>query len=419
MRRAGTNWSCTAMSLLPVPARPLTNQVSMISTSPIGSRKNAPSSGGFGFSGAINAPSCAQLDWSRSRWRTTLRARWRYSRLRPGWRCRWVLRKQAQVNGSGSLAQISALHLDRAMRVEAVRHRVVDRPAGRGAGRRDRHGDSQRGFAVIFETAKFLGPAGFQQLGVADLLDDVREDVAVLLGLFRQRADFRHHGAGALDQFVRRRDAEAADRGRPSSTLEPPLVQRTGARQNRLGLRRDNGKRGWRPGMARGWGSTAGAVGLALICGAGVPARAQDAELKPIPPAECQKFADQVKGAAGFAMTAAEDDFLTDLADGSDGRSCHISGSAADQTYADPAALMAKIAKVFAEWKNDPARAAGGPDGAEAGLTNGDRLATIQVSWEPGPGISCSDKEPLSACHMLPQQKLWNVVVDIVVKGGK
>ncbi|HWD59027.1 MAG TPA: hypothetical protein VG308_12145 [Stellaceae bacterium] len=171
--------------------------------------------------------------------------------------------------------------------------------------------------------------------------------------------------------------------------------------------------------MARGWGWSAGVLAMALVCGAAPPpARAQDAGLKPIPGGECQKFADLTKDAAGFAMTAGEDDF-TDLADGSDGRSCHISGSAADQTYADPAALMAKIEKVFADWKNDPARAAGGPDGAEAGLTSGDRLATIQVSWEPGPGISCSDKEPLSACHMLPQQKLWNVVVDIVVKGGK
>jgi hypothetical protein len=41
------------------------------------------------------------------------------------------------------------------------------------------------------------------------------------------------------------------------------------------------------------------------------------------------------------------------------------------------------------------------------------------VSWEPGPGVVCSDKAPLSACKILPQQKLWTAIVDIVEKPAK
>ena len=160
------------------------------------------------------------------------------------------------------------------------------------------------------------------------------------------------------------------------------------------------------------------AAGLAAALLAPAAGRAQDAALKPIPAADCQRFATQLQAAVGFAMSAGEDDF-TDLTDGSDGRACHISGSASDQTYAAPGELADKIAKVFGDWKDDPARGAGGPDGAEKGLVSGDRIATIEVSWEPGPGVSCSDKEPLSACKILPQQKLWTAIVDIVVKGGK
>lgn len=160
------------------------------------------------------------------------------------------------------------------------------------------------------------------------------------------------------------------------------------------------------------------AAGLALAFSAVRPAAAQGTALQPIPAAECQQFAGQIQGATGFAMKAGEDDF-TDLADGSDGRSCHISGSAAGQSYAAPGELADKIAKVFGDWREDPARSAAGADGTEKGLINGNRLATIQVSWEPGPGVSCSDKAPLSACSVPQQQKLWNAVVDIVVKGGK
>jgi hypothetical protein len=158
-----------------------------------------------------------------------------------------------------------------------------------------------------------------------------------------------------------------------------------------------------------GWGLWLCAVGAA---------QAQEATLRPIPAPECQKFATQLQAALGFTMTAGEDDF-TDLTDGSDGRSCHISGSASDQTYAAPADLARKMAAAFSDWKQDPARAADAPSGTEMGLVSGSRIATIEVNWEPGPGAICSDKEPLSACKILPQQKLWNTVVDIVEKGGK
>lgn len=147
-------------------------------------------------------------------------------------------------------------------------------------------------------------------------------------------------------------------------------------------------------------------------------AAAQEGRLQPIPAAECQQFAAQTQAAVGFAMRAGEDDF-TDLTDGSVGRACHIQGSASDQAYAAPGDLVARLATALPGWRGEPDRDADGPGGAEKGYVNGNRVATIQVSWEPGPGASCSDKEPLSACRISPQQKLWTAIVDIVVKAGR
>jgi hypothetical protein len=159
-------------------------------------------------------------------------------------------------------------------------------------------------------------------------------------------------------------------------------------------------------------------TGLALGLGWVAGADAQGVTLQPIPAVECQTFAVQVQNAIGFAAKASEDDF-TDLTDGSEGRSCHISASASDQAFSSPSDLIAKTAKVFADWTDDPNRAADGPSGAEKGYVKGSRIATVDVSWEPGPGVACSDKEPLSACKILPQQKLWSVTVDIVEKPAK
>ncbi|MBV8776306.1 MAG: hypothetical protein JO258_03840 [Alphaproteobacteria bacterium] len=154
------------------------------------------------------------------------------------------------------------------------------------------------------------------------------------------------------------------------------------------------------------------AAGFVTACGGAGEARAQTV-LQPIPAAECQTLTVKAQDATGFKMTASEDDF-TDLTDGAEGRACHIAGSAADQTFAAPAELMAKLVKVFAEWKEDPARADEGPGGAEKGFVSGNRIATVEVSWEPGPGVVCSDKQPHSACNIRPQQKLWTAIIDIV-----
>jgi hypothetical protein len=160
------------------------------------------------------------------------------------------------------------------------------------------------------------------------------------------------------------------------------------------------------------------AAGIVLGFWGIAAAHAQGATFQPIPAGECQNFAVQIQNAIGFAAKASEDDF-TDLTDNSDGRSCHISASASGQSFAAPANLLAGIAKVFPGWTDDPARGADGPSGAEKGFVNGSRIATVDVSWEPGPGVTCSDKEPLSACNIQPQQKLWNVTVDIIQKAGR
>ncbi len=96
---------------------------------------------------------------------------------------------------------------------QPVRHRAVDGPAGRGAGRRDRQRDLKRNLAVIFETAEHRRPAGAQQFGGADLLDDAWEQVAVALGLFGEGPDLRRQRLRPRDQFVGARDRQSADHG--------------------------------------------------------------------------------------------------------------------------------------------------------------------------------------------------------------
>jgi hypothetical protein len=169
--------------------------------------------------------------------------------------------------------------------------------------------------------------------------------------------------------------------------------------------------------MSSRWGRRIGiAAGICLgICAA--PVMAQEDPLKAIPAAECQTIASQLQDATGIPLKAGEDDF-SDINTGEDGRSCHITGTASDKAFASPDEVIAKMTTAFSGWTDDPERADSGPDGADKGLSKGNRLAVLGVSWEPGPGVACSDKEPLSACKILPQQKLWTATADIVEKAA-
>lgn len=164
------------------------------------------------------------------------------------------------------------------------------------------------------------------------------------------------------------------------------------------------------------WVGIVAAIGFGILAIA--PAAAQEGAMKPIPADECQKFATQLQDAVGIPMKASEDDF-SDINDSTDGRSCHITGSASGKSFANPDDAMAAMAKVFGDWREDPERADSGPDGADDGYTKGNRLAVLEISWEPGPGVTCSDKEPLSACKITPQQRLWTAMADIVEKTPK
>lgn len=167
------------------------------------------------------------------------------------------------------------------------------------------------------------------------------------------------------------------------------------------------------------WGCCIGIVaGISVGIAAVGPAWADDDVLKPIPAAECQTFATQLQDAVGIPMKAGEDDF-SDTNTGDDGRSCHIQGSASEKTYENPDEVMEKIGKVFAEWREDPDRADSGPDGADDGYTKDNRLVVLGVNWEPGPAVTCAQKESLAACKILPQQKLWTATADIMEKAGK
>jgi len=184
---------------------------------------------------------------------------------------------------------------------------------------------------------------------------------------------------------------------------------------------------GTRPRQNRGedamrqrlWGAIGGGCVVALGLGIGIaPGLAQQDTLRPIPAAECQQIAAKIQAAAGLATSASEDDFI-DFVGKAEGRSCHIMATATGLATTDANALMAQIARAFDGWTDDPDRADEGRDAAEKGYVNGARIATIEVSWEPGKGVTCSDQLPLSACKITPQQRLWTAVGDIVEKTGK
>jgi hypothetical protein len=59
---------------------------------------------------------------------------------------------------------------------------------------------------------------------------------------------------------------------------------------------------------------------------------------------------------------------------------------------------------------------ADGPTGTGSEYTNGNLVAVVFIKWTPAPGVNCPQNQPISACPLTPEQKLYTVTVALAQK---
>jgi hypothetical protein len=136
----------------------------------------------------------------------------------------------------------------------------------------------------------------------------------------------------------------------------------------------------------------------------------------PVSPAVCQTLQEIAAQAVPATFTLEADAPFTDTVSGATGRGCTLTAKGTGRDFASPGEVTAKLAGAFAGWTEQPAYQADGPTGSATALTRDMGLLLISVNWTPAPEAKCPADQPISACDLTPEQKLYTLTLQAAQK---
>lgn len=135
---------------------------------------------------------------------------------------------------------------------------------------------------------------------------------------------------------------------------------------------------------------------------------------EPIAPNLCQALQTTAAEALFVEFKLAEQAPFTDILSGETGTGCQLTAAGDGNDFSDPQSVLDKLVKsVGLGWTEQIAYQANGPTGADTALTRDMGLMLISVNWAPAAGVDCPTDQPISACPLTPQQKIYAVQINI------
>jgi len=135
----------------------------------------------------------------------------------------------------------------------------------------------------------------------------------------------------------------------------------------------------------------------------------------PIPTDVCEILKADAENALGVAFTMSEAPFF-DYISQEGGTGCQLTATGTGADFSDPMAVVDALKAAFIGWEEEMQYAAGGPTGMGIGMTRDAALLFILAEWTPDPAANCPDDQPIAACELTPEQKLYTVTVQAAMK---
>jgi hypothetical protein len=135
---------------------------------------------------------------------------------------------------------------------------------------------------------------------------------------------------------------------------------------------------------------------------------------EPVDPSICQV----IQGAAtqtlsvSFSMEASVP--FTDPLSGETGQGCRLTASGNGNDFASPSEVVATLIRGsgFTELPNYQAD---GPTGSASAATRDMALMLVSANWAPTAEVQCPADQPISACNLQPEQKLYTIQIDTAI----
>ena len=135
----------------------------------------------------------------------------------------------------------------------------------------------------------------------------------------------------------------------------------------------------------------------------------------PVPEEFCADVQARVEDALGVATSHVNVPF-TEPVSGEEGTACAIEAHGTGENFTSPADVISALGGVLTQmgWQEDVNYQAEGPTRGATAFRQGDRAAFLLAQWKPSEDTDCPEDQPISACDLKPEQKLYTVTVHLV-----
>lgn len=129
----------------------------------------------------------------------------------------------------------------------------------------------------------------------------------------------------------------------------------------------------------------------------------------------CQSLQADLIKAFEFRFTLIDAPF-TEPITGETGMACTLEANGTGADFGAVAEALDKVRGVLLGWEENPMYAADGPTGSVTAFNRDSALLLVVASWEPSADANCPADQPISACVLTPEQQLYSVRLQGVMK---
>ncbi len=138
---------------------------------------------------------------------------------------------------------------------------------------------------------------------------------------------------------------------------------------------------------------------------------------QPLPPAACNQLAQAMTNALKVRVRMTRGSFV-DYINREQGIGCQLIATGDGRNFNQLSDIVSNLSDLLAKqgWSEVSDYTADGPTEVARGFRQGNSLAVFNVEWEPAPGASCPQNQPISACQLRPDQQIYRIRVNAATK---
>ncbi len=136
----------------------------------------------------------------------------------------------------------------------------------------------------------------------------------------------------------------------------------------------------------------------------------------PVSAEVCQVLQEMASQSVALSFSMDPNGYFADPLTGETGKGCILTAMATGMQLSDPASVVSNLVNGFLGWEEQSNYQADGPTGSATAMTRDMGLLLITVEWIPSPDANCPADQPISACNLTPQQKLYTIQISAAQK---